>query len=236
MPSMDSGGARVGPVQRLLAVAGLVVTAPVVALASILIRVASPGPVLYRAARAGRDAQPFTMLKLRTMHLDAGQHGAITGGDDPRIFGAGRWLRRLKLDEVPQLVNVARGEMAFVGPRPEAPDIVRDHYLPWMRETLTVPPGIVGPGSLGYFLEEAQLPSDPAEAERLYVEELLPRKLARDLVLVRRYTLGYQLQLVLRTLLGIVGLDRLGERWRAEEDARAAELLAELSGERGGRS
>lgn len=219
---------RVGVVQRAIAFLGLVATAPFLAVAAAVIRLTSPGPVVYRAARVGRGTVPFTMYKLRTMHLDSARLGSLTSGADPRIFPAGRWLRRLKLDEVPQLVNVARGEMAFVGPRPEAPDILEAHYRPWMFETLRVAPGITSPGSLVYFQEEALLPSEPQEAMRVYAEVLLPRKLARDLVLVRRYTTAYQLELVARTLLGIVGLDRLARRRQAQEEAQARAILVEV--------
>ncbi len=237
MSAADASGSAgtehdIGLVQRAVALLGLLATSPLMAVAALVIRLSSPGPVLYRAARVGRGCVPFTMFKLRTMHVDAGRLGSLTAGQDPRIFPAGRWLRRLKLDEVPQLANVVRGEMAFVGPRPESPDIVQAHYRPWMLETLDVAPGITSPGTLVYFQEEGMLPQDPDEAMRVYAEALLPRKLARDLVLVRRYTVAYQLELVARTLLGILGLDRLGARRQAAEEAQAREILADV-GERG---
>lgn len=221
-----SKGASV--VERVMAVIGLIVTAPITAIAAVAIRFASRGPALYRARRVGVGGEEFTMLKLRTMHVDQAVRGSITGGDDPRVFGVGRLLRTLKIDELPQLVNIARGEMAFVGPRPEAPDIVAANYKPWMRETLEIPPGIVGPGSLGYYLEEDALPDDPAGAAEMYANVLLPRKLARDLVFVRRRTLGYRLELVARTILGILRLRNITRRWQEREDRAAAEILREV--------
>lgn len=217
--------AGVGLVERGVALAGLVLTSPALALAAAAIKLSSPGPVLYRATRVGRRGRPFTMLKLRTMHVDSEHAGQITGGRDPRVFAAGRILRRLKLDEVPQLANVVRGEMSFVGPRPESPDIVERHYRPWMRETLSLPPGIVGPGSLWYFTQEDALPDDAQAAESFYVETLLPQKLARELVFVRQPTGRYRCELVARTLLRIVRLDRLAEPLRLREEAAAERLL-----------
>jgi lipopolysaccharide/colanic/teichoic acid biosynthesis glycosyltransferase len=193
------------------------------------IKLSSRGPVLYRAERAGRDGHKFVMYKLRTMTVGSEAAGAITGGAaDSRIFYAGRALRAVKLDELPQLFNIVRGDMAFVGPRPEAPRIVTDHYQPWMMETLKVPPGVVGPGSLGYFLEEEQIPAEPAAAEKYYVDVLLPRKLARDLVFVRDGSLRYRAQIIVRTLLGIVRLDHLAGRLRARESRAAESLLTSI--------
>ncbi len=127
----------VGVIQRLVAAVGLVASAPFMVVAGIAIRLSSPGPVIFRATRVGKGGMLFTMYKLRTMHAGAAAQGTITGSADPRIFPAGRWIRRLKLDEVPQLVNVTAGQMAFVGPRPEAPEVVDNNYLPWMLETLS---------------------------------------------------------------------------------------------------
>src|SRR5439155_20641515 len=128
---------------------GLLLAAPLLAIAAIGIRLADPGPVLYRARRMGRGGRPFTMYKLRTMLVDHGSPGSrVTAANDPRVFRFGRFLRASKLDEFPQLVNVLRGEMSIVGPRPEDPDIVLGHYTPIHRETLTVRPGLAGPGRL----------------------------------------------------------------------------------------
>ena len=228
---MDSNrggaGARVGVVERLLALLGLVVTSPVTALAAAGIRMSSPGPAIYRASRVGRGGRDFTMFKLRTMHVGADVVGGITGSGDARVFPVGALLRRLKVDEIPQLVNVLRGDMCFIGPRPEAREIVNGDYEAWMWETLTVPPGIVGPGSLSYFLDEASLPADPGEAEVYYRRSVLPRKLARDLVYVRRRTLAYRIELLLRTLAGISGTGFLFEKQRRREDQAAEAILAE---------
>lgn len=216
---------------RLLSLVGLVVTSPLLALAAMGIRRASPGPVLYRTERAGVAGVPFTMYKLRTMHVGSAESGRITGAADARVFGWGTTLRRFKLDELPQLVNVLRGEMALVGPRPEDVSIVKDHYDAMMWETLTVPPGITSPGSLHYFADERSLPSDPEAAETVYIERLLPNKIALDLVYVRNRSVRYHVEILSRTVLGIVGLDRwFADRlaWECEE---AKKILAEARGQ-----
>jgi lipopolysaccharide/colanic/teichoic acid biosynthesis glycosyltransferase len=212
-------------VDRTLAVLGLVVASPFLAAAAIGIKISSAGPVLYRAQRAGMGGSPFAMFKLRTMRVGTGDSARITGADDPRVFMVGNLLRRCKLDEVPQLVNVARGEMALVGPRPEDVSIVRDHYDDMMWESLTVLPGLTSPGSLSYFADEAALPDDPAEAEAVYLSTLLPHKIAMDLVYVRSRTARYDVQIVLRTLLSVLGLDSMFRRTLENEEKEAQRIL-----------
>jgi lipopolysaccharide/colanic/teichoic acid biosynthesis glycosyltransferase len=193
------------PLDRLFAGLLLLVAAPLLAVAAVGIRLASPGPILYRAPRVGLRGRLFTMYKLRTMHVDHGQYeSAITAHRDPRIFRFGAWLRWSKIDELPQLLNVLRGDMAIVGPRPEVPRIVKEHYTPAQWETLDVAPGLTCPGSLyNYTHGEAMLsPDDP---ERHYVERLLPLKLALDLVYVRQASWRYDLRLVGRTVWAVAG-------------------------------
>ncbi len=122
---------------------GLLISFPVVAIAACGIRLSSPGPIFYLAPRVGRHGKPFVMYKLRTMRHRRHDSGSrITGVDDNRIFALGRWLRDWKLDELPQLLNVIRGEMSIVGPRPEDPEMVRLYYTAEHRQTLGVRPGL----------------------------------------------------------------------------------------------
>lgn len=214
-------------IDKVVAFVGLVVASPFMILAALMIKRSSPGPVLYRAKRAGRGGDAFDMYKLRTMHVGMEQAGRITSGRDPRVFAAGSLLRRFKLDEVPQLVNVVRGEMSLVGPRPEDVTIVREHYDAMMWESLRVPPGVTGPGALDYFADEGSLPDDPTEAERVYLEELLPRKIALDLVYVRDRSVAYYLELLLRTGLGVLGLHAWSRRRSEQEWLRASRILGE---------
>lgn len=208
----------------------LLAAAPLLAIAALGTKLTSRGPVLYRATRAGANGVPFTMYKLRSMHVDAGAGGPITGAGDPRVFPWGRMLRRLKLDELPQLLNVVRGDMSLVGPRPEDLEIVRSHYTPFMWESLTVRPGVTGPGSLDYFAKEDQLPPDAESAHELYLRELLPRKIALDLAYVRHQSIGYYLQLALRTVLGVARLSGLFARKARWEQAQADKWLSETPG------
>jgi lipopolysaccharide/colanic/teichoic acid biosynthesis glycosyltransferase len=183
---------------------GLAVTLPLLAIAALGIKLSSRGPVLYRARRVGRRGRLFTMYKLRTMHhRDAASNGsAITAHEDNRIFPLGRVLRKAKIDELPQLFNVLRGDMAIVGPRPEDPDIVARHYQPHHFTTLMVRPGLTSPGTLYYFtVAEFQVSSQSAEQD--YARAILPLKLALDLVYVRSASWWYDLALIGRTLASI---------------------------------
>ncbi len=221
------GSGRLHPVSRVLAGLGLLLSSPAVAAGAVAIRLSSPGPVLFRAARVGRDGRRFSMLKLRTMHQQPdGVSVRITGGRDPRVFAAGRVLRRIKADEIPQLVNILRGEMTLVGPRPEDPSIVEDYYTPFMLQTLAVLPGLTSPGSLHYYADEARLPDDAVEAEKVYVAELLPRKIALDLVYIRNRSWRYDVEVVVRTIASMVGLTGLSPRRQAWERGEAERLLA----------
>jgi len=188
----------------VLAAAGLLLAAPLIALAAIGIKLSSRGPVFYRSLRVGKDGGVFTMLKLRTMHADQrGRVSRITGHDDPRVFAFGRFLRRAKIDELPQLLNVLAGHMAIVGPRPEEPVFVARHFAPEHRETLTVRPGLASPGSIYNYTHAEQLlgGSDP---EATYLDEVLPVKLALDRAYVRSRSLWLDLRIIGRTVRVIV--------------------------------
>ena len=193
-----------------LAGMALIAMAPLLAVLAIGIRLAGPGPIFYRAQRVGRDRRPFTMYKLRTMRIGDAATTVITAHGDPRIFPLGHLLRRLKLDELPQLVNILRGEMSVVGPRPEDPSMVQRFYAPFYYKSFDVPPGLTSPGSIyAYTHGEAQL--DLRDAERSYGEQLLPIKMALDLVYVARAGVGYDIALICRTV-WTLGTALLGRR------------------------
>jgi len=219
-------------VKRLLDVVlsgvGLALVAPVLAIAALGIRFSSPGPVLYRARRVGRAGACFTMYKLRTMHQgQPGQASRITGQDDPRVFPLGALLRRTKIDELPQLYNVLRGNMSIVGPRPEDPDIVERHYTPLLRETLAVRPGLASPGSLYHYTHgDALLAS--GDPETAYVERLLPLKVALDVVYVRHASLRTDVRIIGRTLTTIAACIGGRSRFRDPPEAPAARALLDL--------
>ncbi len=175
----------------------LALLSPVLLVVALLIPAASPGPAIYRARRVGLGGRTFTMYKFRTMHVNAGG-SSVTTGDDPRVFPLGRWLRRLKVDELPQLVNVLKGDMSIVGPRPEDPEVVADHYTELQRGTLAVRPGLTSPGSIFFYASGEDTLTGP-EAEAEYLRRIMPTKLAVDLVYVREASLAYDLEVIART-------------------------------------
>ncbi len=181
----------------------LILVIPILVVAAAGVLIASPGPIFYRAARIGRDGRPFEMLKLRTMHVADGG-AVITSKGDPRIFSLGGLLRKLKIDEFPQFCNVLIGDMAIVGPRPEDPKIVREHYTPWMMETLRIRPGITSIGSIYYYAEVESLIDDD-DPERCYVERALPAKLAVERAYIERATFVTDLWCVVLTIVSILG-------------------------------
>src|SRR5947208_4798289 len=193
------------PSDVALGLLGLALAAPLLAVAAIGIRLSSPGPVLYRARRVGRHGAGFTMYKLRTMHPREGAGSAITGRNDPRVFPFGAWLRRAKIDELPQLFNVLRGDMSLVGPRPEDARIVAEHFTPLHFETLVVRPGLASPGSIYNYTHGERLLTG-ADPERDYVEQLLPFKLALEVVYVRRASLRYDVAIIGRALATIAAV------------------------------
>lgn len=194
-----------------LAAIGLVATAPLLALAAVGIRLTSPGPVLYRPLRVGQGRRLFVMYKLRTMHVNHGAYrSTITAHADPRVFPFGAFLRRSKIDELPQLLNVLRGEMSIVGPRPEVPAIVDEHYTPLQLETLCVRPGLASPGSI-YNLSHGEMLLGADDPEGHYVQRLMPLKLAMDLVYVRRASIPYDAAIIGRAAWVITG-SLLGKR------------------------
>ncbi len=161
------------------------------------VKLDSAGPVLFTPVRVGRGHRPFRVFKFRSMFVDSDKGSAITSGVDPRVTRIGRIIRPLRIDELPQLLNVLIGDMSLVGPRPEAPSIV-ERYTAEQREVLTVRPGITGPTQLDSLDEAARLPAD-AEPTEYYVRHLLPEKLAGDLHYVRTRTFAGDIRILLWT-------------------------------------
>ena len=195
----------------VLSAVALVLLSPILASAALGIWLSDRGPLLYRARLAGRHGWPFTMYKLRTMRVNHGRFSSIiTAERDPRVFPFGAWLRRAKVDELPQLVNILRGDMSIVGPRPEHPHIVDRHYGPQHRELLRVRPGLTSPGTL-YDYTHGDAIVGRTDPEHAYVDGLLPIRLALDLVYARRASLGYDAVLVARTV-GLIVATLCGRR------------------------
>jgi len=190
------------------AAVALLLLSPLLLALALLIGLDSPGPVFFRQERVGRFGRPFRIHKFRTMVADAPQRGpALTIGADPRITRSGAWLRRTRLDELPQFIDVLQGHMSLVGPRPEVPRYVA-HYPPGLRErALAVRPGITDPSSLA-FIDEAELLARAADPEREYIEHILPRKLQAAADYAERASLWTDLQVIVRTLRVLLGKGR----------------------------
>lgn len=201
-----------------LAALGLLAVSPVLGVAAALVRWESPGPALFRHRRVGLGGREFEVWKLRTMTAGSERGRPLTGAADSRITPVGRVLRKWKIDELPQLVNVLRGEMALVGPRPEVPAIVAG-YTEEQREVLSVRPGVTGPSQIRWRNEEACYPAG-VDTEAYYLAEILPRKLASDLEYVRTRSLLRDVGYLWQTLLAVMGLMG-GERRTAEARPRA---------------
>jgi lipopolysaccharide/colanic/teichoic acid biosynthesis glycosyltransferase len=140
------------------------------------------------------------MYKFRTMHVEQRSFSSlITPQNDPRVFKFGSWLRRLKIDELPQLINIVKGDMTFVGPRPEDPEMVKQYYKAAHSETLHRLPGLSSPGSL-YYYTHCEHTLGQEDTERWYGEQVLPAKLALDIIYVREASCLYDLQIMLRTV------------------------------------
>jgi lipopolysaccharide/colanic/teichoic acid biosynthesis glycosyltransferase len=182
------------------ATAGLILLSPIFAVVACCIKSNSRGPVFFRQSRVGKDGCPFQILKFRSMSADLSQTGLnITVAGDARVTCVGKFLRRHKLDEFPQLWNVLCGEMSLVGPRPELPIYVAE-YSPEQRIVLSVKPGITDPASLAYRHEEEILAGHD-DPEHFYHTGILPDKLARNILYLQNITLWSDLRIISKTIL-----------------------------------
>lgn len=185
----------------LCSLLGLVVLSPVLLVVSVLVAVTSPGGVFFRQERIGKDGRPFRIFKFRSMRKDnAGLK--ITTGNDSRITPVGRFLRKSKIDELPQLINVLVGDMSFVGPRPEVADYV-DLYTPYQRQVLLVRPGITGLASIR-FRNENDLLTASDDPNRTYVEQIMPRKIDLDLEYIPHASVFYDIKLIFQTFAVVI--------------------------------
>ena len=191
-----------------VAAVGLLALSPLMLILAVLIKCDSQGPVFFKQKRIGKNFRAFLIYKFRTMKENAELSGpVITIGEDPRITRVGRFLRRAKVDELPQLINVLKGEMSLVGPRPELPrfvELFRREYA----EILTVRPGITDLASLKY-QDEAKLMSQFTNPEEEYVRSILPDKIRLAKEYIDRSSMLFDLSLMLRTLPKLFGFKAL---------------------------
>lgn len=187
-----------------IALAGLLVSAPVMLVIAIVIAAQRDGPVIYRQLRVGKSSVPFQLLKFRTMrpHQFSGRP-QLTVGADPRITPVGRLLRQYKLDELPQLYNVLSGDMSLVGPRPETPEFVKDYPHDLRDIVLSVRPGITDPASIKY-RNESELLARSENPLKFYREKILPDKLAIAVQYVGNHSLAGDLMILFNTARAVI--------------------------------
>lgn len=188
----------------LFALALLLALLPILLVLALLVAFTSKGGAFFRQLRVGRGGVVFRLLKFRTMRPDSEAQGQLTiGGRDPRITRVGHFLRKSKMDELPQLWNVLVGDMSVVGPRPEVPKYVA-LYNTDQRGVLSVRPGITGMASINY-INENELLARSADPERAYIEEVMPAKLDLDLSYVKEQSLLLDLRIILATVGRVFG-------------------------------
>jgi lipopolysaccharide/colanic/teichoic acid biosynthesis glycosyltransferase len=181
----------------------LVVAGPIILAGALLVKLTSAGPVFYRAKRAGRGGLPFAMFKLRTMRVGTDSADRkVTEDVDDRITSVGRWLRKFKIDELPQFWNVFRGDMAVVGPRPEDYDIVQQYYVGPLRRALDVKPGIASPLDVEWYPDLTYYDPPPAGVpiQEHYLKRHLPLQAMGAINYVDRQSLFLDMQVVLRLI------------------------------------
>lgn len=190
-----------------VSVAGLIFVWPLLLIVAVLVKTEDGGDALFRQERVGRDGRPFRMWKFRTMVPNAGSLGPLlTASRDERITRVGASLRRMKLDELPQLFNVLTGEMAMVGPRPEVPEYVAA-YTPEQRRVLALTPGITDRASIEFIDEAAQL-EEVADPERYYLEHIMPAKIQLNLEYAKTATRWQDLVVIIETLRRVLPRER----------------------------
>ena len=181
----------------------LILLSPVLLGLGIWIRMDSEGPVFYRQKRITQYGRPFEIYKFRTMVVNADRIGSqVTVGKDPRITRAGSFLRGCRLDELPQLINIWKGEMTFVGTRPEVPKFIKE-YTDEMYATLLLPAGVTSEASIRY-KDEAELLDKAEDVDETYVQQVLPGKMAYNLESIRHFGLGQELLTMLRTVKAVL--------------------------------
>ena len=180
---------------------GLVVLSPLLLVVSLLVAVTSPGGVFFRQERIGKGGKPFRIFKFRSMRKDnAGLK--ITTGNDSRITPVGRFLRKSKIDELPQLINVLVGDMSFVGPRPEVAYYV-NLYTPYQRQVLLVRPGITDYASIAY-RNENDLLAGAEDPEKMYIEQIMPDKIELNMKYLREISPLADIKLILKPVAAVV--------------------------------
>ena len=188
----------------LLSGIGLIVLSPIFFILSIWIKLDSEGPVFYKQNRVGKDNVDFLLFKFRSMVTDADKKGLLitVGGKDPRVTKSGYFIRKYKLDELPQLINVVWGDMSLVGPRPEVRKYV-ELYINEQRKVLTVKPGITDYASIEY-IDENKILGESEDPEKTYIEIILPEKIRHNMKYINNKSIKEYFKIILLTITKIL--------------------------------
>lgn len=182
-----------------LSLIALIILLPLFILIAMAIRINSRGSAFYKQTRVGKDGNEFELFKFRTMYINSDKAGLLTiGSKDYRITGVGYWLRKYKLDELPQLLNVLKGDMSFVGPRPEVRKYV-NLYTPAQLRVLTVKPGVTDWASIKYF-DENDILAGSDDPEDMYIRVIVPSKISKNLEYIDNQDLFMDLKIILSTI------------------------------------
>jgi len=184
----------------------LLIFMPLLLLIALLVLITSPGGIIYKQVRVGKNGKEFKLLKFRTMYKNADRQGLLTVGKDNRITSVGRMLRKYKLDELPQFINVLIGDMSIVGPRPEVPKYVQ-FYNDQQKQVLSVKPGITDYASLVYFDENRQL-AQSTNPEEYYIKHIMPHKLSLSLQYIQKKSFVFDMKIIALTFLRILGIQK----------------------------
>ena len=187
----------------VLSLVGLVILAPIFIVLAVWIKIDSMGPVFYKQIRVGQNGKDFGLFKFRSMVVDADKKGLITvGGRDPRITRSGYFIRKYKLDELPQLINVLLGDMSLVGPRPEVRKYV-ELYTDEQQKVLSVKPGITDYASIEY-MDENEILGKSTDPEKTYIEEIMPEKIKYNMKYIKNRSLIEYFKIIFLTVLKII--------------------------------
>lgn len=198
----------------VLSICGILFLLPFFIIVSILIKLDSHGDIIFKQTRVTKDGREFKIFKFRTMRPDTEKQGQITVGADKRITSIGKFLRKTKLDELPQLFNIVMGDMSFVGPRPEVPKYVA-MYTQEQREILKVRAGITDYASI-YFSNESEILGEQKEPEKFYIEKIMPYKIKLNKKYIKEAGLLTDIKIIFLTIFKIIGIIKNDNKFKEE--------------------
>ena len=201
----------------------LLVLSPIFLLLAIAIKIDSRGPVFYRQVRVTQYNKKFKIFKFRSMVQNADKGSQVTVSGDSRITRVGKFVRKCRLDEISQLIDVFRGKMTFVGTRPEVPKYT-EHYTPKMMATLLLPAGVTSLASI-YYKDEAELLDTAEDADRVYVEDVLPAKMYYNLKAIEKFSFWGDIKIMFMTVFAV-----LGKEYKGELEASSTKISVETAG------